>query len=413
MTDLVIDQKKMSDRQTLDIYAGITFLFIFVQYIPGIPPTIYRMVMYSAICALLLKTMLFIKIKLHLYIVWYVSMISLGLVSAIYAVSAPIAFAIVREMIIMLVLVLFFLQFCDSIPKIICLFKYIGIVGVILSLFLLVFRRDEIESTRLGTESFGNANILGAIILNVVIVLTWLTFYKSKKYLLLNASATVLAYFVSLLTGGRKATFMPLIFLFVLLMIKNQGAVKKIGIITAIAIATGLLFFLVFTTPILYNVVGSRIEGLFAFISGNTSQSDASTIIRADMIEFGWELFKTKPILGIGLSNFQILYGIKGNYLIEQYSHNNYIELLTGLGLIGFCVYYAYILYMIYYMSIKVKDSETGLREFFLAYFVTYLFFDTGAVSYYHFNLHLFLGLASVYVYHHNREKTIRPVFGK
>ena len=77
------------------------------------------------------------------------------------------------------------------------------------------------------------------------------------------------------------------------------------------------------------------------FRSGNLlvgqSVGDASLDGRSGMLALGLELFASRPLFGIGYGNF-VYYSAKvlgwGTY-----SHNNYIEVLSGTGLFGFVPY--------------------------------------------------------------------------
>src|SRR5690606_29786498 len=74
----------------------------------------------------------------------------------------------------------------------------------------------------------------------------------------------------------------------------------------------------------------SRVNRITDTISGDEVEN--SSLHRIYFAVEGWEAFKKKPILGYGVNSFRYYYGL--------YSHNNFIELLFGLGLIGFLTYY-------------------------------------------------------------------------
>lgn len=62
---------------------------------------------------------------------------------------------------------------------------------------------------------------------------------------------------------------------------------------------------------------------------------DTSAATRLDMIGEGWRLWLEAPILGHGIDQFRVL------SQFATYSHNNYIEMLATLGIVGFILYYS------------------------------------------------------------------------
>lgn len=53
------------------------------------------------------------------------------------------------------------------------------------------------------------------------------------------------------------------------------------------------------------------------------------------MMETAWKMFSQKPILGWGWNAFAILAGY------GYYCHNNYLEIMVSMGIVGFLIYYA------------------------------------------------------------------------
>ncbi|MDD3267588.1 MAG: O-antigen ligase family protein, partial [Burkholderiales bacterium] len=100
---------------------------------------------------------------------------------------------------------------------------------------------------------------------------------------------------------------------------------------------------------------------------------DISSRIRFEMIEVGKTLFLSKPFLGYGIGSFSIVSGF------DAYSHNNYIELLVGLGIIGMVLYYSMIIYIIYKLFIIRKFIDGNPL---LAILLSLLVIDYGLVSY-------------------------------
>lgn len=150
----------------------------------------------------------------------------------------------------------------------------------------------------------------------------------------------------ALLTGSRKAVITIIIGIFIL----NVLDVENIGqllwhLLLAAAAAAGIIF-LIFKVDFLYETVGYRIENFLNYMGGEAMDKSANA--RVMMIQQAKEIFSEHPILGIGLHNYkQVSY-------YQRVSHNNYYELLSCLGIIGFVLYYATQLWILVSSGIKV-----------------------------------------------------------
>lgn len=99
---------------------------------------------------------------------------------------------------------------------------------------------------------------------------------------------------------------------------------------------------------------------------------DASTIERQELFEEGIRLFSENPIVGVGLNNFR--------FYFTKYAHNNFIELLTGLGIIGFALFYS--IYFKIFGKIKNMYNSNIKRYLYIMVFAI-LFMDVTTVSYF------------------------------
>jgi len=111
-----------------------------------------------------------------------------------------------------------------------------------------------------------------------------------------------------------------------------------------------------------------RLDILLNLVQGS-GVVDNSSLQRFHLIEIGWEKIRERPIFGHGINSFR--------YYYEFYAHNNFIELLFGVGIIGFMIYY----------SIHVSIFRTLLRNsnnnlFLIAFLLILLAMDIGFVSY-------------------------------
>lgn len=144
------------------------------------------------------------------------------------------------------------------------------------------------------------------------------------------------------LSASRKAILcvgIPLAILYILDRKANfKIRVRKI-LFLALAGIIGLIA--VMKIPFLYQLIGYRIEGTIAVLVGNIEAVDASSESRSILITRGMEWFREKPVIGYGIDNYRVvLVQHHPNWPIEYYAHNNYVELLVDVGIIGFALYY-------------------------------------------------------------------------
>lgn len=199
---------------------------------------------------------------------------------------------------------------------------------------------------------------------------------------------------IILLTGSRKALLMAALFVvaFFLFWSPEKGSTDTVIRIIGLTAACIAAILLVMNVEVLYNAVGNRLESLYRqWILGE--DVDGSAITRNNMIAIGLELFLSmNPIFGLGLNNFKYLSGY------WTYSHNNYIELLCSLGIVGILVFYVPLIYFTVQAFLLWRKRVPG-AILPLTILVLQFVNDWGQVSYYSFQINIFLGIAIGYVY--------------
>lgn len=227
---------------------------------------------------------------------------------------------------------------------------FFAVAALVFEIYLIVLSGPNIMRGRLGEYanspiSFSghhNANFVACILL-YALIFDLDDYLKTKDKL----SMLRMVLFVGgiLLTGSRKGLISVCIAISLLPLLdifdsKRDVFLKimKYSLVGIAVIVVGLL--LLFKVPALYEIAGKRIEAMFAVFGAANSRGDSSMEYRALFIEEAKKFFYTSPIVGIGIDNFKYVNFIKG-----YYAHNNYWEILTGSGIIGFTIFYtAYIL---------------------------------------------------------------------
>ena len=140
-----------------------------------------------------------------------------------------------------------------------------------------------------------------------------------------------------------------------------------------------------------FDSIFSRIENLDR-PSGADSSEDPSLQSRLFMIKFGFERFFSRPIFGYGINNAQFLLE---DYFARTYLHNNYIELLVDVGLVGFVLYYINHVTLIKQLM-KNRKGSLDIYEIIFTVFVVLLIADMSIVFYYNKLTYIILTMAMV-----------------
>lgn len=235
---------------------------------------------------------------------------------------------------------------------------------------------------RLGEAITGNANIFSALFMYSGVFASWCCVYsKSVKskiiYLLLLAIVLV----IMVISGGRKTIVAVVSTLALFYYLKGDVKIRKRLIYNAIiALAlVALIAFAVLNIPLLYEYVGKRFEGLFHLFMGKGAEVSGDNM-RSRIFVLAYEGWKQCPLFGHGIDSFkEYNQSVTGHY---YYAHNNYVELLYDVGVVGFIAYY----WMYVYIYRRLKLLPVTLYKYrVLGYglLLELFVFDFGGVSYY------------------------------
>ena len=191
------------------------------------------------------------------------------------------------------------------------------------------------EGIREGVD-FANINAIGRVMAIVIVLNIYMLMHSSKKRLYIGIPLPIIA----LISTMSRTPFVEVIFGIILLAILNGIKNKRVSNVVFKIVLSAIFIYLVYLVikdlPILKGVT-NRMASLINLFS-NSGSADSSAIMRQRMIETGWRLFKSNPILGIGIGNAH--YYASGLISKNTYLHNNYVELLASGGIIGTYLYY-------------------------------------------------------------------------
>ena len=303
------------------------------------------------------------------------------ILSASWAIDYKISLVAGRSVLLLSTFLLFSYNYFRRIPNgLDKLLKTIAIVGIIFSIIVILYYNPIdyfqrlISGERVGAD-IANVNSIGMkVIVSFVVCVFYAIFKSEKKYYFLS----IIPLIVSIGCGSRKTIFFAGISIIIMFLYyafeNNDRNIKKIVLLSLsflIILIVGLYLLKVPFVVTQLDRIGRMINGIFGL-----GETDHSTMLRMSYINVGINQFYKTPILGIGIDNARLI-NINSTYL-----HNNFVELLASVGIIGFLLYY--IVYIIIFSNfIKKRKSFNDYYLICLCIIANTLVLDYGIVSYY------------------------------
>ena len=333
------------------------------------------------------------KIYFNSFLLVYLLFIFFCSVSYIYAIDKELVFNKVETLISIYVVMFSLANYIISYEKIDKILKYFIYSGFFASVYI-IKNVDLSVISRYG-DVLGNQNQM-ALIIGVSVIMCLYMVISKKKYGYIIFMIIMIP--TILLTGSRKGILFIVFNLIFLIYFDNRKKIKaRLKSILLIIGLIGILLYLVYNIPVFYEILGTRIDNLILWIGGQ-SVNDESIKMRRYMVTMGLDFFREKPFLGYGIDNYRVL--LSSNIGEITYAHNNYVELLVGIGTLGCMLYYLSHLILVKQMltSIKIYKNNT-IYYMFLGIIISWMILSTGMVYYddkqFSFMLALMSGLGS------------------
>lgn len=321
-------------------------------------------------------------INLNKYKLWSLSFLLISLLSLIYSINKSDSFNMLKTLVILVIIMIYVeseLNNLYSIEKMIML--YVIGVGITLIYVLITQDLNQFQLAIHGEAFTGrwNGNEIGMNAAMALIMILYL-FPKAKNlflkmyYCIIVAVSLYLVYWM----GSRKTiVFLILGLCGVILLKKPKKLIRNLLLVCClITVSWNLLM----EVPSLYQNVGWRLEALTSSITGK-GKADSSTLLREKYIKVGIESFKESPVIGYGVASFSEINEHKTNH--HTYSHNNFIEIAVGLGVIGFISFYWIFVYLIIkYLKLFIHKRTSFFVNVLFILFVLYLATQVGLVTY-------------------------------
>ncbi len=356
------------------------------------------------------------KIQLNKFEIIFFIFILFTFFSKIYAISQEQANYAIKE-----ISICFLSSFCISenilkkndlnnkrhLMRILDVFNY---STCLMSLYLLIFDLPRIIGThdRLGRllfEEYGTYMVFSYSLIIACCYCFWKILYNYNTTI--DKFIFIICFITGCFSGTRKVLFCLIIFIGMMVFIKyRKSSIVLIKYTFFIAICTIVIYSFITTNENLYKLIGNRVESVVhSVIYGESILEDASLVERSQLQHLAIEAHKDRPFFGYGINNFaQYSVDNGGPFL---YAHNNYLELLSDVGIIGVTLYYgAYIL--ILYKSFSLIKTESSICVFIFSFLLMTLISDYQTVSYYRFHYIFIYVLFSKYLYTFKYEKNYR-----
>lgn len=247
-----------------------------------------------------------------------------------------------------------------------------------------------------------NLNMLGKYFAIAAVIC--IHFIVSKGKLVYYIPLAIFVFFV-LLTKSRSSLLSLAIgaFFYLYYYYKGIGNLKRYWIIIAAIFA--VLFMLSKLT--VWGDAFIRFEGMFDFFTTNGNSGDYSTEMRDLYLRKGLESIPESPIWGHGLGSVVDVMRrlVDSTMTVEDaYFHNNYVQIWSELGIIGFLLFYIP-LYRIIKSLLKYTNDKNAV--ILLSIIIMFLFCDTNNTTYYHKIYYIFIGLCFFYINAKRKENSI------
>ena len=320
--------------------------------------------------------------EINSFKVWGILFWSICFTSIFYAIDRSISFNCIKTLTILFIILFLIDEEIDSQDELEAYMKLFLISLFVMMMYVLI--NVDLNSFQLAqhgeaTTGLWNGNDVGMkCALFIILILYFLnnnTKIIQRIVILMSMSiAFVLVYF----TASRKAFLMVVVGISLFYYLKHPT--KKIRNLIVITLGIYIVYMLLMNNTVLYNSIGWRIEGILALLD-KSGKADSSALLRAKYIEVGIQAWKKSPVLGYGIDDFRIINLNATGHL--TYSHNNFIEMLVGVGGIGFFFYYFYYFKLLYeYIRIYLKHRASQILNVSAICFLLMFLMQFAVVSY-------------------------------
>lgn len=324
-------------------------------------------------------------IKNHYYVhfrpthfkVWLLAFLGICLVSMVFAIDRATVFNSLKTLAVLTLMLCFLDEEIQTQKQLEAYMKLFMIAVVIMMIYVcLTINLVNFQLAQHGEASMErwNGNDVGLkCAIFMLLALFFLDTDKRWPVRLMLIAACALALVLLYFTASREAVLIVVLGCSMYYYLKHPN--KRVRNLLVIIAGVYIAYMLAMNVPALYNSIGWRIEGAIAVVTGSGA-ADSSALLRSRYIEVGLEAFKKAPIFGYGIDNYRFINLRETGHL--TYSHNNFIDILVGVGAVGFLIYYYY------YVELVVSFGRMYFKRqnFLLLSITAVCFFATFAMHF-------------------------------
>lgn len=385
---------KIKQKVHLDVSMILLCAYILFGYICQktlLPTTILSASLYVFIVWNVFRIFREGKARLKTFTQWQLAMVLYSALSMLWGIQAETG--TLYTMFVSLVLTFCLLNTVDSLRKVEqCMLTYV-VASVVMGVLLVITGQIRMDlSARLGEEITGNANSFAALLMVAAMYAGWFAVYRTGWLRVFCLASLVLLYFMMGLSGGRKVLIVVMLNLVWYIMAKDMSRLKKIvRNIALVFVVLAAAYKAVMEIPVLYELIGSRFENLFLMILSGEGVTRGDQV-RKQMVQIGLERWLDSPLVGYGLNTFKYYNAQMTGYFF--YAHNNYVELLYDLGLVGLVLYYGFYVYVARVLW-HLRGKFRQYKILGLGILGALLVYDVGGISFYTVLIQVVLSLVS------------------
>lgn len=335
------------------------------------------------------------------YIIWIVSFLSFSLLSVIWTIDTKVTLYVFKNILPILSVSMLIMIYYRNEKDVYNLLNLFYACSIILCLYVILLTDTSSFAGR-GEGLFDGWN-LNSIAVDLCLGLfsgfIWNRRCGNAKTWFILMVVSLLAIYVLMLSGSRRA-----LLIFSLLSLLSFWFLFKTPFLYRIAIIVVVLscvLILVFS-GVFYETMGARIEEAANILGGDKSGDNS----RVFLLFWGIDWFLEKPLLGHGINCFRVLSNQTPMFAGKNfYAHNNYIELLVGVGIIGLIIYYSFLIRLL----LISYSQKSYLGKVSVVLIITILFSDFFSVAYYLFDTQYFIIMCylMVFGYKNNYKKVL------
>lgn len=326
-------------------------------------------------------------LKLDYSLIWYLAFVAFGMLSCFWSTDTLYFETYVKGYFIIIVIAVLclgcFIEDQESVDRQMTIIVLAGVFAALR--FLYYTPLDTIFSSGYYIRGdFGllldngktNYNNYTSHLCFISIIAAYYAIVRNKKWFFIPF---VLLTAIVIFGGSRKNILVIPIVTFYFSFCTGSLSKKAKNLILIISFTIAAVYFLStldFLSPIRKTLL-QMIHGLFGSNSGITVV-DKSTTERIYLIERAKEVWVEHPFLGVGWDNYRFYNDL------QLYAHNNYVELLSCLGLVGFLIYYSYFARkIIYVFSNMIQHKRYSEDILFLGLSAGMFMQDVGTMTMY------------------------------